>query len=67
MSEDSGSFWATLTEKLIGFALVILSIVMIYFTATSTNVLSAFTGLFVFLSIIVLAGGAFLILVKPPE
>jgi heme/copper-type cytochrome/quinol oxidase subunit 4 len=40
---------------------------MFYFTATSTNTLNAYTGLFAFLGIVVLVGGALLIIVKPPE
>jgi hypothetical protein len=67
MSEEGASFWITLVEKGVGFLLIILSILMIYFTATSTNTLSVATGMFAFLSIVVLIGGAFLIVVKPPE
>ena len=67
MSEEGSSFWITLTEKLIGLILISLSILLFYFTATSTNVLSASTGLFAFLGVVVLVGGAFLIITKPPE
>jgi uncharacterized membrane protein HdeD (DUF308 family) len=67
MSEEGESFWITLAEKFIGLLLIIVSILMIYFTATSTNVLNVFTGLFAFLSAILLIGGAFLIIVKAPE
>jgi uncharacterized membrane protein HdeD (DUF308 family) len=67
MSEEGSSFWITLVEKSIGAVLISLSILMFYFTATSTSVLSAFTGLFAFLGVVVLLGGAFLIVTKPPE
>ena len=67
MSEEGSSFWITLTEKLIGLILISLSILLFYFTATSTNVLSASTGLFTFLGVVVLVSGAFLIITKPPE
>lgn len=67
MSEEGASFWISLTEKLIGIVLIIVSIIMFYFTATSTDTLTVFTGLFAFLGIVVLMGGAFLIVVKPPE
>ncbi len=40
---------------------------MIYYTASSTGTLNVFTGLFAFLSVIVLLIGAFSIVVKPPE
>ena len=66
MSEE-GTFWTTIAEKLIGTILIILSIVMFYFTATSGSTLSLFTGFFAFLGVIVLIAGAFLILVRPPE
>jgi hypothetical protein len=67
MSEEGDSFWISLTEKLIGLTLIILSILMFYFTATSGSVLSIYTGLFAFLGVVVLLGGAFLIVIKPPE
>ena len=67
MSEEGASFWITLAEKFIGLILIILSILLIYFTATSTIVLNVFTGLFAFLSALLLIGGAFLIIVKAPE
>jgi len=67
MSEEGASFWLTLAEKFIGLILIILSILLIYFTATSTTVLTVFTGLFAFMSAVLLIGGAFLIVVKAPE
>jgi ABC-type branched-subunit amino acid transport system permease subunit len=66
MSEEV-SFWAKMAEKLLGIILVVVSIMMIYFTATSTDVLKGFTGFFGFLSAIILIIGAFLIVVKIPE
>jgi heme/copper-type cytochrome/quinol oxidase subunit 4 len=67
VSEEGSTFWISLTEKLIGIILIIVSIIMFYYTATSTDTLNVFTGLFAFLSVVVLVGGAFLIVVKPPE
>ena len=67
MSEEGSSFWITLTEKLVGLILIGLSILLLYFTATSTNVLNAATGLFAFLGVLVLVGGTFLVITKPPE
>jgi hypothetical protein len=67
MSEEGSSFWITLTEKFIGLILVCLSIALFYLTATSTSALSVATGLFAFLGVVVLVGGAFLIVTKPPE
>ena len=66
MSEE-GNFWITIAEKLLGIILVILSIVMLYFTATSTDVLGLYSGFFGFLGVVVLIAGALLLLVKPPE
>ncbi len=67
MSEETGSFWIGLAEKFFGLILVIVSLIMIYFTATSIDTLSIYTGLFAFLSVIVLIAGAFMIVVRPPE
>ncbi len=66
MSEE-GSIWISLAEKIFGLILIILSVVLMYFTATSTNVLGAFTGIFAFLGLLILVAGSFLIVVKPPE
>lgn len=66
MSEE-GNFWVTIAEKLIGTLLIIVSIIMLYFTATSGSTLNLFTGFFGFLGAVVLVAGALLILVKPPE
>ena len=66
MSEE-GSFWINLAEKLFGLILIIISLLMIYFTATSTAALGIFTGLFGFLSAVILIAGAFLMIVKAPE
>jgi hypothetical protein len=67
MSEEGSSFWITLTEKIIGLFLVVLSIVLFYFTATSVSVLTIATGIFAFLGVVVLIGGVFLMITKPPE
>ena len=64
---EAGNFWVTIVEKLIGIILVIVSIVMLYLTATSGSTLNLFTGFFGFLGAVVLVAGALLIVVKPPE
>ncbi len=64
---EVGSFWITIAEKIIGIVLIIISITMLYFTATSASTLSLFTGFFAFLGIVVLASGVLLLVVKPPE
>ncbi len=66
MSEE-GSLWIKIAEKFFGLIIIILGALLVYFTATSSAVLGVFTALFVFLSIVFLAAGAFLIVVKPPE
>jgi hypothetical protein len=66
MSEDSSSLLLSLAEKFVGIVLIILSIIVFYYTATS-SALSGFTGLFAFLGVVVLISGALLIVVKPPE
>jgi hypothetical protein len=67
MSEEGDSFWITLAEKIFGLVLIVLSIIMFYFTFTSSAVLGLFTDFFGFLGFVILIAGAFLIVVKPPE
>ena len=66
MSEGD-TFWLSLAEKFFGLLLIIIGALLLYFTLTSTEALKAFTGLFGFLSIVVLLVGLFLLLVRPPE
>ena len=67
MSDEAGSFWLGLTEKFFGLIVIIVSAIMLYLTATSTTVLGAYTGLFAFLGVVILAAGLFLLIAKPPE
>ncbi len=67
MSDEQGSFWIGLAEKFFGLILIVIGIVLVYLTATSISTLGVFTGLFIFLSAIVIAAGIFLMIVKPPE
>jgi hypothetical protein len=67
MSEEGDTFWISLSEKFFGLLLTIIGAVFLYFTVTSIDALGAFTGFFGFLSVVVLAVGVFLLLVKPPE
>jgi hypothetical protein len=66
MSEGD-TFWLSLAEKFFGLILTIVGALFLYFTVTSTAALGVFTGLFGFLSIVVLIIGVFLLLVRPPE
>ncbi len=66
MSEE-GSFWIKVAEKFLGLIVAIIGAVLVYFTATSSAALGSFTVLFIFLSVVFLAAGMFLIVVKPPE
>ena len=66
MSEGD-TFWLSLAEKFFGLLLAIIGALFIYFTLTSTATLGVFTGLFSFLSIVVLLIGIFLLIVRPPE
>jgi len=63
---ETGSFWINLAEKFFGLILVVIGALLIYFTATSAD-LGAYTGLFAFLSVVVIVAGGFLIIVKPHE
>ncbi|MCW4024682.1 MAG: hypothetical protein NWF01_06560 [Candidatus Bathyarchaeota archaeon] len=65
MSAHSDHYWVSLAEKFFGFLLLIIGIIMIYFTATTE--LGQVTWIFALLSIVLLGLGVFLILAKPPE
>jgi predicted ferric reductase len=67
MSEEGDTFWISLAEKFFGVILIIIGAIMLYFTATSTNVLGGFSLFFGILSLIMLIIGLFLLLVRPPE
>lgn len=67
MSEEGGSYWVSFAEKLVGILLIIVSGLMLYFTATSTDSLGVYSWIFAVLGVIVLIIGIFLLLVKPPE
>ena len=66
MSEEGDTFWISLAEKFFGLILLVIGSILLYFTATSTTELGAFSAFFGFLSIMVLAVGLILLLVKPP-
>lgn len=67
MSEETDTFWVSLAEKFFGLLLIIIGALMLYYTATSTDTLGAFSLLFGVLSLILLIIGVFLLLVRPPE
>ena len=69
MSEEGDTFWISLAEKSLGAILLIIGAIMIYFTATSTSSsqLGAFSAFFGVLSVILLAIGLFMLLVRPSE
>jgi len=64
---DEDTFWISLGEKFFGLLILVLGAVLLYFTVTSSAQLAAFTAFFAFLSIVLLAVGVVLLLVRPPE
>jgi hypothetical protein len=67
MSEEGDTFWVSLAERVFGLIFIIIGAVMLYFTATSTDVLGGFSVFFGVLSVILVIVGIFLLIVKPPE
>ncbi len=67
MSEEGDTFWVSLSEKLLGVVIVAIGALMLYLTATSTDVLGAFSLFFGIISLIMLIIGLFLLLVRPPQ
>jgi predicted ferric reductase len=66
MSEQD-TFWISLGERFFGLLLLIIGIILLYFTATSTDALGSFSAFFGFLSVVVLALGLVLLAARPPE
>jgi uncharacterized protein YjeT (DUF2065 family) len=67
MSEEGDTFWVSLAERVFGLIFIIIGAVMLYFTATSTDVLGGFSVFFGALSLVLVIVGIFLLIVKPPE
>ena len=65
--EEGDTFWVSLAERVFGLIFIIIGAVMLYFTATSTDVLGGFSVFFGALSVILVVVGIFLLIVKPPE
>lgn len=63
MSEE-GSFGLTAAEKFFGLILLIIGALTTYFTFTSIQALGAYSGLFGFLSVVIIVLGLFLIIAK---
>jgi hypothetical protein len=66
MSEED-TFWISLGQRFFGLLLLIIGIIMIYFTVTSIAELAAFSFFFGFLSIVLLAIGIALLIARSPE
>jgi hypothetical protein len=62
---EAGTYWVTLAEKIVGIVLIIISGLMLYYTATTD--LGSVGWLFGVLGAAVLIIGIFLLIVKPPE
>jgi ABC-type bacteriocin/lantibiotic exporter with double-glycine peptidase domain len=67
MSEEGDTFWASLAEKFFGVIVIIIGGIMLYFTATSTGTLGAFSLFFGVVSVILVVIGLFLLVVRPTE
>ncbi len=63
MSEESG-FGLNLAEKFFGLIILLTGIFALYFTVTSAQALVVYTGLFGFLSIILIVIGLVLVIAK---
>jgi hypothetical protein len=63
MSEEGG-FGINVAEKFLGLIIFIVGILALYYTVTSSDALAGFTGLFDFLSIILIILGFILLIVK---
>jgi hypothetical protein len=63
MSEEAG-FGLELAERFFGLIILIVGALSTYYTLTSSEILAPFTGLFTFLSIVLLVLGVVLLTAK---
>jgi hypothetical protein len=66
MSEES-VFWIGLAEKFFGVLIIILGVLLLYYTLTSMSTMNVFTGFFTALSAVFLFAGLLMILAKATE
>jgi hypothetical protein len=63
---ESNSYWLTLADKIIGIVIIIISGLMLYYTAT-TSALGKFNVIFILLGVVILIVGIILLLIRPQE
>lgn len=63
MSEE-GSFGETAAEKLFGAIILLVGVASMYYTFTSSSVLGTFTGVFGFLTLVLIILGVLLLTAK---
>jgi uncharacterized membrane protein len=64
MSEEEGSFGLNLAEKFFGLILLVVGAIGLYYTITSNTALLLTTGLFGFLTVVLMALGLVLLTAK---
>jgi len=65
MSENNT--WIILAEKICGIILIIISAIMLYYTATSTDTLGTFSNIFGALGAVILITGILLLIITPKK
>ena len=60
-----GSFGLSTTEKFFGLIILVVGVITLYYTLTSMDTLLSFTGLFGFLSVVLVILGLVLMTAKP--
>ena len=61
---DEGGFGLNVAEKFFGLIILVVGILTLYYTLSSSQALLGYTGLFSFLSIILIVLGLVLLIVK---
>ena len=64
---DEGGFGIGLAEKFFGLIIFVIGLLVLYYTVTSSDVLGAFTGFFIFVCMIVVVIGLVLMIAKTTE
>ena len=64
---DEGGFGISLAEKFFGMIMFVIGLLVLYYTATSADVLGAFTGFFIFVCLIIVVIGLVLMIAKTTE
>jgi heme/copper-type cytochrome/quinol oxidase subunit 4 len=64
---SKSNIWIILAEKILAIVTIIVGAIMLYYTATSADVLKQFSGMFTAIGAVILIVGILLLIITPKE